>query len=163
MSTDRLNLLQHQVLLSDLDFGSKIGSKKYSARLWHRHQTRFTPSLLYWWSGLVSLHTVCSLILPSDHIGGHTSAATQLCTTLSPNTRAPRRSANAARCSSYWPGADDLVYLRSGHLVRKRPNRGHNKCSSGCLSQTTHCHIWCVQQLSFSLPCKTCWWKADRQ
>lgn len=33
---------------------------------------------LSWRKGFVSLHTVCSLTLPSDHNGGHTFVATQL-------------------------------------------------------------------------------------
>lgn len=96
----------------------------------------------------VSLHTVCSLILPSDHNGGHTSMATQ-----SDNSakHAPRSYTNTAGCSSAWPRMDDLVRLRSGHLVWKRPNRAQQ-----VLKWLPHRQLlpWVYHPFSSSLPCK---------
>lgn len=109
------NLLQHQVLVSDLDLSPKIESKNTL------YGSGGGIIITYPDGGFVSLHTVCSLILPSDHNGGHTTVATQLQTTI--QTRAPRSHTNTAGCPSIWPRMDDLVHICSGHLVRKRANR----------------------------------------
>lgn len=151
--------------VSDLDLSSEIESKITPPWLLQTHQK---PSLLILTESCVSLHTVCSLILPSDHNGGHAfvSVTDNIANARTSKLHKHNRrlikmtlcmSAQVTPCGK-WPCMDATV-----HTGSKIEN---NKCSSGWLTDShyvatlgvcntpSHCHAKLFSAF---------WWKASRR
>lgn len=142
------NLHQHQVLVSDLDLGSKTESK-------------ITPTTNTTTTALADASTAIGTYLdrkrcvvthrllsnsppPTTAEGTHSS---QLQTTI--QTHAPRSCTNTTGCSSKWPCACMLRSPRARTTVQGC-DRAHwiqienNKCSSGWLTDSHYCHLGCI-------------------
>lgn len=152
------NLHQHQVLVSDLDLGSKTESK-------------ITPTTNTTTTALADASTAIGTYLdrkrcvvthrllsnsppPTTAEGTHSS---QLQTTI--QTHAPRSCTNTTGCSSKWPCACMLRSPRARTTVQGC-DRAHwiqienNKCSSGWLTDSHYIATLGVLQHPFSLPCE---------
>lgn len=88
------DLLQHQVLVCDLDLSSNTESGN---TLHVAGRDGLLPSSPVLMDGFVSLHTVCSLILPSDHNGGRIRGDSIADSKKNARTSQPDRARRAAR------------------------------------------------------------------